>query len=595
LDHGRVDYCNPPPKTIADNFNTDNYLDIARFDGRKLEVYLMISGGYPTVPQLVKEFDKPIASLKMNGSKWSKYRRLTAVFTDGSEQVLPYSGGSIVIDGNESNVSLDFPPRTISEDEFQLQWESDEFPYGVVDLAIGDLDNDGIEELVTWWKEYENADNAWILIYKCVGDDELELYMQEPFDNDIGNPPEISHLFITDLDQNGQKELIYSYNKMYIWEFEAPGVYHRWNSNFSLPWVVTDAKVSDVDNDSIPEISVNCTSPSHPDPTIYLIKEFAYKTTEFDSLYIFSNIVGISQDWPDYCFALDDFDNDGAIDIVGGYFGYVTSYDPQWFTFYRLDPVYQGNFTLNWVNAGIPLSCANPIIADFDSDGDNELFAGGLYPNGGSAFLWESTGFTSGYASWLDSSLFFGPNETTFGLVNGNPTTASIVNDYFDTDVYVFSYQSSGMSLYWESGIFSPLSFMFPLFYDIDNDQKQNLFFGVITVGDSIRWVMDWEVSPTGIELKPNPKSPSEFILKTCFPNPFNSTTIIPFALNKPGEVEMSVYDISGRLVYHWEEGNLSPGYYEIDWHAEAETSGIYIFYLRSGEEVQSRKGILMK
>ncbi|MBU1881197.1 hypothetical protein KKA08_04125, partial [bacterium] len=272
LDHGRVDYCNPPPKTIADNFNTDNYLDIARFDGRKLEVYLMISGGYPIVPQLVKEFDKPIASLKMNGSKWSKYRRLMAVFTDGTESELPYSGGSIVIDGNESNISLDFPPRTISEDEFQLKWESEQYAFGVDELVIGDLDDDGIEEIVTWWKEYEEADSAWILIYKCTGDDSFELYFEEHIENDIGFPPELSYLFITDLDQNGQKELIYSYDKMYIWEFEASDVFHRWSSNYSIPWAIYDGKIVDTDNDGIDEIAVICTSTQHPDPTIYFIK-----------------------------------------------------------------------------------------------------------------------------------------------------------------------------------------------------------------------------------------------------------------------------------------------------------------------------------
>ncbi|MBU1650874.1 T9SS type A sorting domain-containing protein, partial [bacterium] len=317
--------------------------------------------------------------------------------------------------------------------------------------------------------------------------------------------------------------------------------------------------------------------------------------TQFDSMYIFSNIVGISQDWPDYRFALDDFDNDGALDIVGGYFGYVLNYDPQWFTFYRLDPAYPGNFTLNWVNAGIPLSCANPVIADFDSDGENELFAGGLYPNGGSAFLWESTGFTIGYASWLDSSLFFGPNETMFGLVNGHPTTASIVLDYPISDVYVFSYQLPGMSLFWESGLFDSTAFKFPIFYDIDSDLKENLFFTSKSISETNRWIMDWEVSTTGIEFAPNPKSPAEFMLNTCYPNPFNSTTIIPFELNKPGGVEISIYDTSGRKVYGWQEDNLSPGYYEIDWHADTESSGIYIFYLRSGEEVQTRKGVLLK
>jgi len=41
-------------------------------------------------------------------------------------------------------------------------------------------------------------------------------------------------------------------------------------------------------------------------------------------------------------------------------------------------------------------------------------------------------------------------------------------------------------------------------------------------------------------------------ILLPSRPNPFNSSTTVTFELSEPSRVELSIYDVSGRLVREW-------------------------------------------
>ena len=55
-----------------------------------------------------------------------------------------------------------------------------------------------------------------------------------------------------------------------------------------------------------------------------------------------------------------------------------------------------------------------------------------------------------------------------------------------------------------------------------------------------------------------------ETILYTNFPNPFNPSTIIRYALPKEGEVTVAVYDLMGRKVKTLFSGFQSSGYHTV-------------------------------
>jgi hypothetical protein len=88
---------------------------------------------------------------------------------------------------------------------------------------------------------------------------------------------------------------------------------------------------------------------------------------------------------------------------------------------------------------------------------------------------------------------------------------------------------------------------------------------------------------------------PASFALSQNFPNPFNPSTTIRFSLERSGFTTLSIYDLLGRLVGTIAEGNMQAGTYSIDWNAAGLTSGLYFYTLRSGENLQTRKMLLMK
>ena len=68
---------------------------------------------------------------------------------------------------------------------------------------------------------------------------------------------------------------------------------------------------------------------------------------------------------------------------------------------------------------------------------------------------------------------------------------------------------------------------------------------------------------------------PEEFML-TTYPNPFNTQAGISFELAEPGEVELTVFDVSGREVVSLVTDHLSLGMHEYLWDAEGMGSGVY-------------------
>jgi photosystem II stability/assembly factor-like uncharacterized protein len=101
---------------------------------------------------------------------------------------------------------------------------------------------------------------------------------------------------------------------------------------------------------------------------------------------------------------------------------------------------------------------------------------------------------------------------------------------------------------------------------------------------------------------------PANYRLQQNYPNPFNPSTKIQFSippsqlpLSKGGGfsrglyVVMKIYDISGREVSTLVNETLSPGTYEVEWHSDGFSSGIYFYKLEAGDFSVTRKMVLVK
>lgn len=89
---------------------------------------------------------------------------------------------------------------------------------------------------------------------------------------------------------------------------------------------------------------------------------------------------------------------------------------------------------------------------------------------------------------------------------------------------------------------------------------------------------------------------PTEFELQQNYPNPFNPSTTIEFSLPAgANNVNLKIYDISGREVSTLVNQILPAGKYSVGFKAVQLSSGIYFYVLSADNFVQTRKMILTK
>ncbi len=105
-------------------------------------------------------------------------------------------------------------------------------------------------------------------------------------------------------------------------------------------------------------------------------------------------------------------------------------------------------------------------------------------------------------------------------------------------------------------------------------------------------------VCPITSAESPEPE-PGVVLLQNA-PNPFRSTTAITYGLESPEFVELSVFDIAGRLVKRVYSGRREPGEYRETWDARDENGarvrdGVYFYRLRAGAVVRNQKMLLIR
>jgi hypothetical protein len=88
---------------------------------------------------------------------------------------------------------------------------------------------------------------------------------------------------------------------------------------------------------------------------------------------------------------------------------------------------------------------------------------------------------------------------------------------------------------------------------------------------------------------------PSEYKLNQNFPNPFNPSTNIRFALPKSGFVRLSVFDVAGKEVSVLVNERINAGSYSVDWNAANNPSGVYFYRIETEKFSDTKRMILVK
>lgn len=87
----------------------------------------------------------------------------------------------------------------------------------------------------------------------------------------------------------------------------------------------------------------------------------------------------------------------------------------------------------------------------------------------------------------------------------------------------------------------------------------------------------------------------SDFILAQNYPNPFNPSTIISWQSPRGSWQTIKVYDLLGRVVATLVDEYKPAGSYAVDFNASKLSSGVYLYRLQAGNNIQTRKMALIK
>jgi hypothetical protein len=74
------------------------------------------------------------------------------------------------------------------------------------------------------------------------------------------------------------------------------------------------------------------------------------------------------------------------------------------------------------------------------------------------------------------------------------------------------------------------------------------------------------------------PEAPTELTLRGNYPNPFNPSTKIAYALPQDGTVQIEIFNSIGQRVARIVDDIQEAGYHEASWRAAASPSGVYFY-----------------
>ena len=95
--------------------------------------------------------------------------------------------------------------------------------------------------------------------------------------------------------------------------------------------------------------------------------------------------------------------------------------------------------------------------------------------------------------------------------------------------------------------------------------------------------------------VKTLPNVPLSATLEQNYPNPFNPSTTINFQIANSEFVSLKVFDILGREVTSLLNEQKSPGTYSVQFDAKNLPSGVYVYQLRTGSSLETKKMLLLK
>ena len=284
---------------------------------------------------------------------------------------------------------------------------------------------------------------------------------------------------------------------------------------------------------------------------------------------------------------LFDVDNDGDLDLL----------IPFPLSFFLNNG--NGTFTEATEISGLVSIGGQTAIGDYDRDGFLDIATGGNSPNEIPTNLHRNLGNDNHYlrvalVGTVSNRSAIGARLTaTAGdLVQTQQILGSLGTSQYELVAHFglgANNQVDQLQIRWPNGLLET-------FADIPADQEIRIVEG----GGEWHPIEVLRNAETAVLEEFTEGTPDDFALDQNFPNPFNSGTVIRFQLPQSEEVELAIYNLAGQQVVTLIQGTRPAGIYSINWDGKDEqgarlATGIYLYQLRNGERVETRKLTLLR
>jgi hypothetical protein len=88
---------------------------------------------------------------------------------------------------------------------------------------------------------------------------------------------------------------------------------------------------------------------------------------------------------------------------------------------------------------------------------------------------------------------------------------------------------------------------------------------------------------------------PKEFMLEQNFPNPFNPSTTIQYALPARSHVNLTVFNTLGQEISVLRNGEQEAGYHDVKFDGTNLPSGVYFYRMQADNYMETRKLLLLR
>ncbi|HDP68304.1 MAG TPA: T9SS type A sorting domain-containing protein [Candidatus Marinimicrobia bacterium] len=285
------------------------------------------------------------------------------------------------------------------------------------------------------------------------------------------------------------------------------------------------------------------------------------------------------------------FRDNGAVINYGRFpeFGY--------FSFKIQEQIVIDNFETSlsrWENEGVwkrytdPTSVQEGISCLASGDGikyPTEQDVSITYKNSLNLVSRELANISFSVVQWFDDN-----GDTVFFDIREGNAEWTTLTSFFGTALVVWKHYVFDLTPYCDSG-HAPISIRFRL---KSNDQSPVARLGVLI--DNIQVLTDGSASSIGESLA----APLKFKLHSAYPNPFNATVTLPFEIPQPGNLEVVIYDILGKEIYHFNQHYPLPGTYTLKWQGRSNSgailpSGLYLIRVKFNNQIHRQKIMLLK